>query len=170
MSAPDFRLPDGQAAPRRYFVKAVDGPEYQEQARLRIAGAVRVHPISGCWEWSRSLTSEGYGHLYYLGRKEYAHRIAWRLWVGPIPDELELDHLCRNRSCCYPAHLEPVTHRTNLRRGIPGMATHCVNGHEFTPENTRRRKEGRRQCRACDRIRQRKYNQLKQAPLRGEAS
>ncbi|MEV4271931.1 HNH endonuclease signature motif containing protein [Micromonospora aurantiaca (nom. illeg.)] len=82
-----------------------------------------------------------------------AHRIAYEMKRGPVPDGLELDHLCRNRRCVRPAHLEPVTRRTNLLRGetIPARLaerTHCRHGHEFTPENTYQWR-GSRFCRTC---------------------
>jgi hypothetical protein len=116
-----------------------------------------------CWLW-QGATANGYGRAYSRVRDgkyfvDGAHRIAYELTNGPIPDGLQIDHLCRNRLCVNPTHLEVVTQRENLLRGetIPARRaaqTHCVNGHEFTPENTYRRKEdGVRQCRACNRER-----------------
>lgn len=121
----------------------------------------RVHITdSGCWEWQRHRSQAGYGRVGLADfSTDYVHIIAYTLVVGPVPDGLELDHLCRNRACCNPDHLEPVTHRENVQRGTAGEAaralsalqTHCVRGHEYTPENTRIRKSGRRQCRTCAR-------------------
>jgi hypothetical protein len=68
---------------------------------------------------------------------------------GAIPDGLHIDHLCRNRACCHPDHLEAVTPRENVRRGVRSQVTHCPKGHEYTPENTKV-KRGRRNCRACE--------------------
>lgn len=77
----------------------------------------RVDKGVGCWEWTRSLTTAGYGNLRLPdGRYGYAHRMSWELSRGPIPDGLTIDHLCRNRKCVNPEHLEPVTQAENNRR------------------------------------------------------
>jgi hypothetical protein len=97
---------------------------------------------------------------------QYAHRAVYEMEVGPIADGLEIDHLCRNRGCVNPAHLEPVTHKENVLRGatVPGLnavKTHCLRGHEFDEENTRHiARNGRRVCRACMRERCREYYAL----------
>lgn len=127
----------------------------------------------GCWLWTASLNSQGYGQVGINHRPVVAHRIAYTLLVGPIPDGLELDHLCHTRDvecrrgeecphrrCVNPAHLEAVPHRENALRGRSPMAdlaaaTHCTNGHEWTPENTRLRSDGTRICRSCHRHRER---------------
>lgn len=109
---------------------------------------------TGCWEWTGAISSKGYGTLGFQTRDLYAHRASYELFVGPIPDGLEMDHLCRNRRCINPEHLEAVTHLENMHRNPFVSArmkqTHCKHGHEFTPENTRRKKNGTRCCRACD--------------------
>lgn len=106
-----------------------------------------------CWLWQRRLTSRGYGQMRGFDGQVSSHRFAYELLVGPVPEGLQLDHLCRNRACCNPAHLEPVTVRENLLRGETINArnagkTHCVHGHEYTPENTYLDGKGR-QCRTC---------------------
>lgn len=111
-----------------------------------------------CWLWTGSLNTPGYAALGVEGKTyNSAHRLAYEWLVGPIPEGMHLDHLCRNRSCVNPAHLEPVTCRENILRGTNPPAqqarqTHCKRGHEFTPENTYRApSDNRRHCRTCQR-------------------
>ena len=108
-----------------------------------------------CWPWKACLT-DGYGYFKLNGHKK-AHRIAYELLVGPIPDGLTLDHLCRNRQCVNPSHLEPVTVKENLRRGFSPSAmnkrkAHCLNGHPLSGSNLYLHKRGRA-CRTCQRDR-----------------
>lgn len=107
----------------------------------RFFGSVRVSP-TGCWEWTGSLNiPNGYGRFYRringVGRLRLAHRVSYETFVGPIPAGLEMDHLCRNKPCCNPAHLEPVTRSENIRRFV-ATVTHCPKGHPRTPENIKR--------------------------------
>lgn len=109
-----------------------------------------------CWEWRGSVWN-GYGQFRSHGITVRAHRYAYELLVGPIPDET-LDHLCRNRACVNAEHLEPVSAVENARRGesVPAVnarKTHCKRGHEFTPENTYVWKPGHRACKTCARAR-----------------
>lgn len=105
----------------------------------------------GCWNWTGKLV-RGYGWL----SGTYAHRASYELFVGPIPDGLQIDHLCVNRRCVNPRHLEPVTGAENMRR-VAERRTHCKHGHEFTPENTYDRPASGRQCRACNAAAVRRY-------------
>lgn len=112
------------------------------------------------WLWTGATASEGrYGAATLNGCIQPAHRVAWQLEVGPIPDGLDLDHVCRVTLCVRPEpeHLEPVTHKANVLRGTSHQArnavkTHCKRGHAFTEENTYRLKSGGRSCRTCNRM------------------
>lgn len=116
----------------------------------------------GCWLWKAGRTGTGYGAFYLRPRRQVrTHRYAYETFVGPIPEGLDLDHLCRVRHCCNPEHLEPVTRRENLIRGETLIArqvrvVECPNGHPYTPENTMRYQGTSRKCRTCHNERRRK--------------
>lgn len=121
-------------------------------------------PNSGCHLFLGALLN-GYGQIGDgQGKVVRAHRAAYELERGPIPAGLELDHLCRTPCCVNPYHLEPVTRRENQRRGmgptgINARKTHCLRGHEFTPENTYLLPNGAgRSCKACIPIRAQGYD------------
>lgn len=108
-----------------------------------------------CWDWRAFVKSSGYGQFSAGRRRLAAHRVAYVLTLGEPPAGLDLDHLCRNRACCNPKHLEPVTRRENLRRGVGnGSETHCPQGHSYDDAYWYR---GTRKCRTCtlDRARSR---------------
>ncbi len=127
----------------------------------------------GCWEWQLSLDKDGYGKIHHAKVATRAHRAAYIAFVGPIPDGLETDHLCRVRHCCNPAHMEVVTHRENTLRGTSPSAlcarkTHCPKGHAYDPQNTRLDDRNRRNCRACQRIAARAYRERKRNSPKAE--
>lgn len=123
---------------------------------------------TGCWDWIAAKVPTGYGVLwdYRYQNSSYAHRIAWELFNGAIPIDKEIDHLCRNRCCVNPLHLELVSHTVNMRRGVwpkhkadrfyaNSLVTHCPRGHEYNEENTYNKitlgGKIKRNCRVCNR-------------------
>lgn len=124
---------------------------------LRLMHKIGEQTPSGCWPWLGALTSGGYGSVGVDSAVKTAHRVVYELLVGPVPEGLDLDHLCRNRWCVNPDHLEPVTRPENVRRGHAARrATHCKNGHELTASNAYTYpRSGHRACRVCRRSRRR---------------
>lgn len=112
-------------------------------------------PNSGCWLWLGGLrdSKEGYGAMGWAGKTQRVHRLVYNLLRGKVASQLDVDHLCRNRICCNPDHLEPCTRKVNVLRG-EGVApknlakTHCPQGHKYNSENTYVWQE-QRFCRTC---------------------
>ena len=121
----------------------------------------KIEKTNNCWNW-KATTSRGYGYFRLGSRMVSAHRFAYELFKDNIPEKLQIDHLCRNRKCVNPDHLEPVTAKENLYRGNPVFLlnknkSHCKNGHEFTIEGVWKNKNGGRYCKKCHNKRQRDY-------------
>ncbi|GAP46927.1 HNH endonuclease [Streptomyces azureus] len=139
--------------------------QYREATKHRLIANSVEDPHTGCWIWQKALDRDGYG-VCGAPKRESAHRASFLAFIGPIPAGMVIDHRCHSnaptcpggtdcmhRRCINPAHLEPVTDTVNVLRGRSTWAknarkTHCHRGHEFTPENTYARPDGRA-CRAC---------------------
>lgn len=119
-------------------------------------GAPPAHKpeLGPCWVWTRAKNSRGYGAFAVNGKSRSVHRIVHETFIGPIPEGLTIDHLCRVKPCANPGHIEAVTQAENNRRKPASLVTECPQGHPYDEENTRLNR-GRRNCRECDRIRQR---------------
>ena len=122
----------------------------------------KVQKTDTCWLWTAAKHPKGYGNFWHAHTMVKAHRFSYELSHGPIPEGLQIDHLCRVRHCVNPAHLEAVTNQENIIRG-EGFAgrqsrqTHCIHGHPFSEGNMYIRNDGARICKMCQSERSRKY-------------
>ncbi len=151
---------------------------FDSRLPARFWDKVIPEPNSGCWLWTAALTGGrcgGYGAFAFDGRRatrrsggkymKVAHRVTYETLVGEVPTGLDLDHICRTRSCCNPSHLEPVTRSVNSLRGAGGdvarartrLITHCPKQHEYSGANLYRNPKGKRSCRKCQALAQAAY-------------
>jgi hypothetical protein len=157
------------------------GQQYRTKLKITVGrGEVTSSPFAaveprlkvlpnGCWEWTGARANTGYGVVTWRYKTLYVHRVVYEHYKGPVPESLELDHLCRNRACANPDHLEAVARVENTRRGnhpssVIARSGMCSKGHPMTPENTMfvRTRPGRRICRECKRERDRRWSHRKQ--------
>lgn len=138
------------------------------KVRERFFAKVEFAP-AGCWVWTGYIDQDGYGRFTAGARRGWrAHRFAYEMFVAPIPAGLTIDHLCRNRACVNPAHLQAVTNRVNVLRGQGAPAQNarkdrCHLGHLLEGENVYRYPDGRRCCRICRRAYIREYMRARRA-------
>lgn len=168
---------------RKHFAAGLCGPHYKRKWRYGDPEAgglfrdgtiesdiARMHRFSqltdeGCLVWIGSFDTMGYGRLIWKGKNHSSHRVMYQLVKGPIPEGLELDHLCSNKPCINPDHLEPVTHSVNLQRYYATKPNYCPHGHEYTEKNRLIDRNGVKRCRECVRANTRVQNAKRRAKV-----
>lgn len=177
-NSPNEREWDGAASTARPVaservrsrMRAKSIPHLTPKQQDRFWARVEVHHPAGCWEWIGPRGTRGYGQLFLNDKCFTAHRVAYALLIEDAPGDMTIDHLCRNKRCVNPDHLRVVTSVENVLAGLAPTAqnarkTHCINGHEFTPDNVYQRpnRPTERGCRACRRTLERDRKRLRRA-------
>lgn len=175
-----------QISPHRQATVVGEVVRHKGDSLERLMAKIQITP--SCWIWKGQIRRDGYGNFRMYGKTFKAHRASYILHVGEIPAGLEIDHLCRNRTCVNPKHLEPVTKMVNFLRGespplINIFKTHCPKGHPYDAANTyiypvrtrrrgnhSRKANGGRYCRACNRQRVAEYQARKRGAAHAEGA
>ena len=154
----------------RSLVERIERPQGMRAGRLPVDRFIEKVSIGtrGCLEWTGSLSPQGYGWFSWNSKATLAHRWIYEAAHGPIPAKLVIDHLCRNRKCVNPAHLEAVPMAENTRRGLlhdlqrakAKKQTHCKRGHPLFGENVSTNDKGNRCCKACRKMKGAEWKQL----------
>lgn len=136
----------------------------------RIMSHLSIDSSTSCWIFTGTRDRNGYGSIRCGPRMKLAHRVAYVVHKGEIPEGMQIDHLCRHRACCNPDHLEAVTRHENWRRSravtrLNQLATHCKQGHALSGTNLLRTTSGHRKCRICQRRSQAAYKARRRAQL-----
>lgn len=161
---------DDLCSKHRHYLKTRGHlPSQPLSERDRIFSRIDKGDGSGCWLWvgAADRNGSGYGCTRYQGRNQGAHRAVYQILRGPIPDGLQIDHLCGVKLCVNPDHLEPVTQLVNTQRAVlVATETHCASGHLWADDNERfRLSDGVRECRTCAREKTRRYRARKRAAV-----
>lgn len=119
---------------------------------------------TACWEWLLSQNTYGYGKIWLNKKTVQTHRLMFEYYCGSICPDLTINHLCRNRNCCNPIHLEQISNKENVLKGtgisaINAKKTHCIHSHEFTPDNTYITPDNKRNCKTCRKISCQKFKE-----------
>lgn len=140
--------------------------QWSDRLVARFFVKVSEDPVTGCWVWNAFRDPKGYGRFQY-GSKDarLAYNVSYGLMVGDVPPGLELDHLCLNKACVNPYHLDPVPGAVNMRRRGDAL-THCPSGHPYDPANTYRTPQGNKVCRTCRKRTQRVVKDREKAARR----
>lgn len=148
----------GHLAPSVNVVGSLPPTSMTRKQIQKFQKSIEIDVLSGCWIWIRGISKDGYAKIYHNGKDTYGHRVSYEHWNGKIPDKLQIDHLCRNRKCVNPKHLEVVSTQENSLRGLSpwvlnSRKTHCPQGHPYI--------KNKRRCKECKSKYKSKYKKIK---------